>query len=216
MVRVDATYPLGIEDDPHVRARADNGDLWVQCWKQILSKHLSLKVVKVPRSHESDAMISLGIMDLHDKLGNDQADRLAELGAGLAKQSDQIITDTNQILGMARYIQIRLAQATNIHISDERRAIRAQAPPQKTPRPKPLTHQQLIQKINIAGHELKARPDGRGVTYRCDYCGISCARTNLKHWVKRCKGHAARTDHRSTMRARPTPIPTTPPPQHHQ
>ena len=140
-VRVDATYLLVIKDDPQTRIRSDNGDMWVECWRQILSKHLDLKLVKIPRSHATAAMIRLGIMDAHDKLGNDQADRLAELGAALAKQPEQAIIVTNKVLWLARYTQVRLAQATTIHVAGERRAIRAQAPPQTTPRPKPLTTQ---------------------------------------------------------------------------
>ena len=103
--------------------------MWVECWRLILSKRIQIKVIKIPRSHASDAMINMGIMEAHDKRGNDQADRLAELGAALAKQPEQAISLTNKNLGLARYIQLRLAQATTLHVSDQRRTIRAQAPP---------------------------------------------------------------------------------------
>ena len=30
-VRVDATYLLGIKDDPQTRIRSENGDMWAEC-----------------------------------------------------------------------------------------------------------------------------------------------------------------------------------------
>ena len=39
-VRVDASYLVGLRDDPAAKSRADNGDMRVECWRQILSKKL--------------------------------------------------------------------------------------------------------------------------------------------------------------------------------
>ena len=56
MVRADASYLLGFRDDPMGKVNSDNGDMWAECWKLILSKNIRLDVVKIPRSHATEAM----------------------------------------------------------------------------------------------------------------------------------------------------------------
>ena len=49
MVRLDASYLLGFSDNPETKARPDNGDMRMECWKLILTKRIRIEVVKIPR-----------------------------------------------------------------------------------------------------------------------------------------------------------------------
>ena len=61
-IRVDASYPLGIREDPQAKARADNGDMWSECWRLILQKQLRVNVVKIARPHATQAMVDVGFI----------------------------------------------------------------------------------------------------------------------------------------------------------
>jgi hypothetical protein len=126
-IRVDASYLLGFRNDPEAKCRSDNGDMWLECWRLIISKNIDLSVVKIARSHASDAMVQAGIISLRDKIGNEHADRFAELGAALTLPEKEQIDDTMRIYRWARYIQLRLASATHLQLT------RATARPRATP-----------------------------------------------------------------------------------
>ena len=108
-IRVDASYLLGIREDPQAKARADNGDMWSECWRLILQKRLRVNVVKIARSHATPAMVEVGIITDHDRVGNDHADKFAEKGAALSTVTQQQVSDTHRIYRDARYAQRRLA-----------------------------------------------------------------------------------------------------------
>ena len=117
VIRVDASYLLGFRNDPEAKCRSDNGDMWLECWRLIVSKNIDLSVVKIARSHASDAMVQAGIVSLRDKTGNDHADRFAELGAALTLPDPEQISATMRTYESARYIQLRLADATHIQLT---------------------------------------------------------------------------------------------------
>ena len=94
-IKVDASYLLGFRCDPEAKCRSDNGEMWLECWRLIISKRIDLSVVKIARSHASDAMVVAGVITERDRIGNDHADKLAEIGAALTlptkEQIDRLV-----------------------------------------------------------------------------------------------------------------------------
>jgi ribonuclease HI len=66
-IKVDASYLLGFRSDPEAKCRSDNGEMWLECWRLIISKRINLSVVKIARSHASDAMVTAGIISERDR-----------------------------------------------------------------------------------------------------------------------------------------------------
>ena len=84
----------------------------------IWDKEIQIKVIKIARSHSTDAMVNAGIISARDREGNNQADHFAELGAGLASPKPEEVSDTEKVYTMARYVQIRLADCAAITLDD--------------------------------------------------------------------------------------------------
>ena len=127
-IRVDASYLLGFRNDPEAKCRSDNGDMWLECWRLILSKRINLSVVKIARSHASDAMVACGIISERDRIGNDWADKCAEFGAALTKPSQEEVDETMKVYRWARYAQLRLAGATLLQLRNAKDRPRANPP----------------------------------------------------------------------------------------
>ena len=89
--------------------------MWVECWRQIFMKGLKVDIVKIPRSHATQAMEDARIITSRDRIGNDWADKLAEKGALLSLVPEDEVDTTHRVYRMARYTQLRLAQASVIH-----------------------------------------------------------------------------------------------------
>ena len=67
----------------------------IEFWTLILSKKLRVYVVKIPRSHATDAMAQANVMTKRDRVGNDFADRLAKKGAALSDVLLDLVVETN-------------------------------------------------------------------------------------------------------------------------
>jgi ribonuclease HI len=153
-IRVDASYLLGIREDPQAKARADNGDMWSECWRLILQKQLRVNVVKIARSHATQAMVDVGIISEHDRTGNDHADKYAERGAALSKVTPQQVADTRRIDRDARYVQLRLAHASALHTVGTRGNRPRATPPPPHVREKRKTALDHITRLKARGHAL--------------------------------------------------------------
>ena len=66
-----------------------------------------MDVVKIARSHATQAMVDVGIISEHDRIGNDDADKFAEKGAALSTVTAQQVADTHLIYRDARYAALR-------------------------------------------------------------------------------------------------------------
>lgn len=69
-IRVDASYLLGLREDPESKARADNGDMWSERWRIIMQNGLRVDIIRIPRSHATDALVEAGVISERDRIGN--------------------------------------------------------------------------------------------------------------------------------------------------
>ena len=197
-IRVDASYLLGLRDDPAAKAKADNGDMWVECWR------LRVDIIKIPRSHATDAMETTRIITRRDRIGNGHADKLAEKRALLSVVPEDNVLTTHRVYRLARYVQLRLAQASVIHTSGPNKITAKATPPAKAEkRPPPPSTQANLARLRTERHSLFQIRHRAGTIYRCAYCSGSCAAGNLRKWSGACT--AAKRDRTSDDRARPAP-----------
>ena len=119
------------------KANSDNGDMWAECWKLILSKKLRIDVIKIPRSHATTAMVEAGIISERDRIGNGWAGQYAEQGAALTPATADQIQESIRMQYRFRYIQKRLAHASIIHNDRPNGTLpRANPPPPPIPKPR--------------------------------------------------------------------------------
>ena len=185
-IKVDASYLLGFRSDPEAKCRSDNGEMWLECWRLIISKRIDLSVVKIARSHASGAMVTAGIISERDRIGNDHADRLAELGAAMTIPTQDQIDRTMEAYKWARYAQLRLASATLLQLNNSPGRPRA-VPPVAVRKPKKVvpTVNQHITRLAMAGHDIILAHSGKCTRARCRLCGNSCsARLARYHYSK--------------------------------
>ena len=122
-------------------------------------KNLKVEVIKIARSHATQAMVDARIISEEDRVGNEWADKFAEMGASLSPVKEEEIAQTNAVYRDARYVQVRLAQASALLTTGARgtrsRAIPPPAPPAQS-RKRTLDH--LDRRSNEGSQHLVRQP----------------------------------------------------------
>ena len=124
-------------------------------------------------------------------MGNQWADKYADLGAQLIPPTSEQVQQTERMHSLARYTQLRLAQSDLIQSEHRKGNPRAIPPesdkPPPIPQPNALHH---LARLHDLGHSLVTTSNRRGSLVRCILCSNSCPRRRLANWTTRCLSSA--------------------------